>query len=749
MEKMTNKKNTIFQNKDLIKKDSSNETMVKLDDSIYINNEEEYLIERIINKILPLKDSFLYFPENEDVAIIKETNKMIEIERIIFGGNVSLSKFEEMKIYKFKEYIIKSLYESYSFKNKTNFNLKEKINFIFPEFFQFLFYFFIKENIEPNNVNAFKECIKSYFENKMNNKNTKECPYFVKVNNPEILRFLISNDFKYNQTFNDLNNNCIWRRENLPVKIIAKNNLNEKFILNRNVDLILNSGFIYLHGVDNQYRPNIVIRPEIYFELNKNKKFNFQLKDWLDSCIFILEICINFLLIQGQIENWNLIIDLNNVYLFYLPKEINKILNIIQNIYKYRLNRIYILNINHVTSILWKMVKNIFGSYIDKKFTIVNSKNNFFELFENIKKEQIEIKYGGYAKNIEFDNIEFYYNKLYYDKEDIYQNSVFNEISLEKDIKIEFYSLIEKCYLFLIQESNYNNEYLRKNSYFKDNASKIYYDELKKQADYFIVTDNFIKNRIRYVIKNLKKKYFTLLSSNNLYNDSNFEKYYLKTFSKNIKFFKFYELINVDQNINENEHQLVIQNNPKVIKSPFIDYNIINTSCLFNCDDIIKEKNFNEKIQKESFNCNEINRVKTDKKNLDKEKLHKIENSVNLYESCLEENSFSIISRRSLKNNVSKKKSKFFKNQFNSVEEKIICDDKFNSEAYILNLEASKIDKNKNNKVEFFKSPKVKNKNSDKTTNCNMISGKENNVLEESKFCKMECGEIKLQCLIF
>jgi hypothetical protein len=197
--------------------------------------------------------------------------------------------------------------------------------------------------------------------------------------NSHILRFLQSHNYNYAKTFENLKTNLDWRKVNLPISI------------NDNIIQILNSGFIYIHGRDNRFRPIYVISPKYY-----NSK-PYSVNDWRNSVVFLMEYCINFMLIPGQIENWNIVCDLDKVSLWSIPADLKSIMETIQQNYKCRLHKMYLMNLGSFAKLVWPIAKKIMGDLFDKKLVGVSKPEI---LFANINKSQIEIKYSGNAKNL-------------------------------------------------------------------------------------------------------------------------------------------------------------------------------------------------------------------------------------------------------------------------------------------------------------------------------------------------------------
>jgi len=734
-------------------------------------NISKNFIKLLTKYFMPNPLSFLFFPSDSDIADIKETEKTIEIERSIFGGQINLSKFEIIKIFKFKAFILMELF--HKFLKETNFNLDDYLFFIFSDILKFEKFPICVNVLANESFRSFIDYLANYFTNMIQNKNNNQTEKsktisFVEIDDAEILRFLTSNDFKFLNTLCEINSLSKWKKENLPIKIISNLNSNKKYKLNDNIDFILSTGFMYIHGFDKQFRPNIIIKPEIYFTNNSNKKFKFEFKDWLGSALFILEFCINFLFIPGQVENWNLIIDLNNVSVYSLPNELTEILQVIQKNYKYRLHKIYILNLNFMTNMLWKMVKSIIiKDYMNKKFKVISCENNFGELFNDISRTQIEIKYGGYAENKTFNTLEIFKIKNEYDIQGVIHEKYYKDsvINIEKnEIKFEIYSIIQACYEKSIQDFKFEKLFQENNdcnnNYTLNN--EIIYDNYNSSM-YFIKNKKFIKKKLKEFIDNrfIEDEKFIENKNNISYLEEALDRI-KKSFLINLKFFHPCDLIEEDNSnekilIKEEEYELRIKNNDKIFKSPYFSFckplqEIKPKEIFIEKSPSTKSKSNLDLIQSRNFGSYASSLFKNSVSNEEKKNFHEkkyensCENSINLYESCIDEKNYY---ERNTNNRIEfKNPDKIYSNNFENINK----DKANNDDTIILNLEMTKLNKNKNKNVVISKSQKHKNKHISKNHNYNkfsLISEKEKNSIEDSKFCKVECGMVKMQCNIF
>jgi hypothetical protein len=180
-----------------------------------------------------------------------------------------------------------------------------------------------------------------------------------------------------------------------------------------NVDVmeILNSGFIYIHGRDCKYRPILVINSKIL----QARKFN--LKDIFSSIIYLLDYCIQDLLIPSSIENWNILLNLIESKLL---KEIKEIVNFICKYYRSRLCRLYIINYTKKLSID-RINPNKIISVIKRD-----------DIFTDINQSQVEEQFGGTAVNIKT----YFYPPIFPSNK--YLNNTNDKIYLVKKVTEDF-----------------------------------------------------------------------------------------------------------------------------------------------------------------------------------------------------------------------------------------------------------------------------------------------------------------------
>lgn len=233
------------------------------------------------------------------------------------------------------------------------------------------------------------------------------------------LRFLQATAYNIHKTIDMIIANIEWRKINIPKQLTPK------------AIEILNKGFIYIHGRDNRYRPIMHIVASVY---DKNSKI-YTFEDWTTAVIYFMEYVINNLLIPGQVENWNIICDVKDISIVFLPKDLKRILAMLQENYRCRLFVMFIINIGSFANVLWKVVKSMIDPSTERKIKLLKNENTN-DVFAFINKSQIEKKYGGNAENL----TSYYFPPIfpsddYYIETDSPSTLLINETTYKKKVK--------------------------------------------------------------------------------------------------------------------------------------------------------------------------------------------------------------------------------------------------------------------------------------------------------------------------
>jgi hypothetical protein len=145
---------------------------------------------------------------------------------------------------------------------------------------------------------------------------------------------------------------------------------------------------IYMSGRDNRFRPNIIIKLDIF----KKKFKKYSIEEWKTALTFLLEYIIKYTLIPGKVETWNILLDMKDFGLYTPTQEMKDICIFVQKHYRCRLNRLYFLNMSTLATVLFQLVPTLLGSSSEKKLIIIRDTD---DLFKSINRSQIEKRYGG------------------------------------------------------------------------------------------------------------------------------------------------------------------------------------------------------------------------------------------------------------------------------------------------------------------------------------------------------------------
>ena len=204
-----------------------------------------------------------------------------------------------------------------------------------------------------------------------------------KFTNPNIFRQLQGADFDIEKGFGERVKEINFKNKKLPIE------MEDVFIK------IMNSGFIYVHGRDKCYRPLIVFNPGLFTSIEV------PLESWEKFGVYFMEFLIHKFLLPSKVENWNIIVDFGDLSMTNIPYQLKEIFSAFKGIYRCRLYKLYLLNMNFVFNIVWNIVKLIMGPTLEAKACNVDTNDGEYDLlFQNINRNQVEKKYGGTAEDL-------------------------------------------------------------------------------------------------------------------------------------------------------------------------------------------------------------------------------------------------------------------------------------------------------------------------------------------------------------
>jgi len=196
------------------------------------------------------------------------------------------------------------------------------------------------------------------------------------------LRFIQAHKFKIPPTITAVQEYIEWASKKLPAKLTPK------------IEEYLQKGIVYTFGRDNRFRPIFIINA---YMINPKE---LEMDVLLDMITFFLEYVIGNMLLPGQVENWVVIADLGKQGITSLPiSSIKQVFGYLQNNYRARMHKSYIVNAPFMVQATWTMVKPFLEETTIEKISL-SSGNSSADMFKHVNPAQVEEKFGGKAKNL-------------------------------------------------------------------------------------------------------------------------------------------------------------------------------------------------------------------------------------------------------------------------------------------------------------------------------------------------------------
>jgi hypothetical protein len=227
-------------------------------------------------------------------------------------------------------------------------------------------------DIEKQFLNEFKK--------KLNEHPELKIPEF--IDDDILLRFIYADECDYDKVYKRLEKYIDWSNKTFPIIIQPKSRLIE----------ILNKGICYFYGRDCRYRPILVFRLQEFVKYEKV----YSVQEVMEAGCFLGQFGINNMMIPGQVERWNLLINLKGATVLSLPEHIKKLIPVMNEAFISRLNKNYILGMTFFLRFLFKIVCTFLHESTVKKIKILDGKKDK-RLFEEIRKDNIEQCMGGTA----------------------------------------------------------------------------------------------------------------------------------------------------------------------------------------------------------------------------------------------------------------------------------------------------------------------------------------------------------------
>lgn len=115
---------------------------------------------------------------------------------------------------------------------------------------------------------------------------------------------------------------------------------------------------------------------------------------------FQIDYVIRHGLIPGKIENWTVILDMNNVGLTQIPKSLLQgMISAMTKNYRGRMFKLFVLNVAWLVRGLWKLVKTLIDEFTASKINIYGGNDFKEDILKIIDAESLEARYAGKLPN--------------------------------------------------------------------------------------------------------------------------------------------------------------------------------------------------------------------------------------------------------------------------------------------------------------------------------------------------------------
>lgn len=202
------------------------------------------------------------------------------------------------------------------------------------------------------------------------------------------LKFLQANGFDFDKTVAAMADYMNWKTTKLVVQ--------EQPVLRKHLE----RGMMYFCGRDCNYKPVIVL------DVKKIIDSSITTEDLVRLMGFFFNFVVETMMIEGQVENWVIIIDLNKVgvtgamsVLFPTTQTMKESIKFLSNSFRQRLKSTYMVNCPGLISFAWKAAKAFLDEQTIKKVSLYD--DSFPKpIVDHVNKSQFERKYGGNMPNI-------------------------------------------------------------------------------------------------------------------------------------------------------------------------------------------------------------------------------------------------------------------------------------------------------------------------------------------------------------
>ena len=344
-----------------------------------------------------------------------------------------------------------------------------------------------------------------------------------------LLAFIYSTNCDLDKSYKNLVDYLKFCKNTFPLVIKPNSKIRE----------ILNRGFVYVYGRDNRFRPIIICQCKVFQKYYKE----YACEEILQACYFLCQFIVNNMLIPGQFESWTFIINLTGVSIISLPEPVKKMIPGLSNYFLSRLYKNYILGLNFISRILYKIACNFLDPITVQKVNILEKVGDP-ALFNIIRKDNIEQQFGGTAPNLPVDEVDGFFPPRMPSEHFIKDNENKNSILISEEEYINRYKsgkIPEECvspYIYDKLNSSKNMEKLEQENTHPD----------------------IVNNEEEKIEQQIENQPSVILDDTNNINNNNVIKMDSTLIKKNIEKEKFNKLINYNWRYDEESSLPIYQN---------------------------------------------------------------------------------------------------------------------------------------------------------------------------------------------
>jgi hypothetical protein len=152
------------------------------------------------------------------------------------------------------------------------------------------------------------------------------------------------------------------------------------------MDDLLKTGLFYCCATRDQY-----IKPMIVVHVGRILKVKPDQQLFLDAFGYFLQSIIDKMMIDGQLETWNVIVDVDQTSAFSFAGALFDLIKFLSRIFIGRMYRCYVIDYTFFIRLVWGAVSAMMDAEQNEKCRILTKE----EMIQLIPKETLEQKYGG------------------------------------------------------------------------------------------------------------------------------------------------------------------------------------------------------------------------------------------------------------------------------------------------------------------------------------------------------------------